>query len=897
MDRLGEEAVFGRWQRRQRRALDLTQKALAGRVGCSTAPVRKLESDERRPSRRVALGLASALRVPDDQWEAFVRFARNGWADRPPGGSRPDLDRPWLSLLGEQPVVAAAEPQPPNSMASRPRTGDRGTHAVGRQRELERLDGLLERALEGAGGVVLVRGDAGQGKSTLLWSFAQRAQAAHPELLVAAGTCNAFTGAGDPFQPFREVLGELTGDAPLGDPFDAFERERIGRLQRSLAHGSRALLDTAPALVGTLLPGAALLTRWSRAGLPSPPAWVVARATQSAVHEGLAGAGHAALRAAITAFIAAVARDAPLLLLLDDLQWVDESSADALLHLARSVAGERVLVVGAFRPSDIVDENGTSQHVMRKVLHEIERVHEEAVVDLEAADHRAFLEGWLDSEPNRLGRDFREALWRLTGGQPLFTVELLRAMQERGELVEDVDGRWVPAREVDWSVLPDRVAGVLGERVARLDPEARAVLRVASVEGEIFTAEAVARTLERTPRSVTRVIGQELHRRRQLVVPVDVRPGAAGLVSRYRFRHNLIQRYVYDQLDEAERGYLHEAVGTALEELLGEEADPVALADHFLRARAPGRAAPYLRRAGDHARQRGAVEQAVELYGAALEHGAGAEPSDRAALLRDLGECRFLRGELKASVDDLERARAILEAEGDVRQAGAVLATTGFVLYEDHAEARGLQACNDAVARLEGGPETAELAMALSMRAQLTMMMDENERSLADGERALAMAERLPAGDRAEDGRVRALASVAAVLSKGPERRHEGLAMLEEGYRTADRLGMGNFAVACEAERPSCGLRRTPGTTAWPCTRVGSPPSCGAWTGCKGRGPRPSRRSPGCGPWRADARCCIGSSPRSPWSSRRRRWTSGVPRPRPARSTSTGRRSRPSTKK
>jgi len=811
LDPSGEEAVFGRWLRRRRRVLDLTQKVLARKVGCSPATIRKLEADERRPSRRLASELAGVLGVPQGELEAFVRFARSGWADRPPPGAGVDRDRPWWPVgavpgavpgAAPGPAGSALEPAwplesvPPPQTTSLPapnaRSGARASaraQVVGRDRELAVLEANLAEALAGSGRVALVRGEAGQGKSTLLWRFAALAQDAHPELVVAAGSCNGYTGTGDPFQPFREILGELTGDQPGGGAPAAFERRRLERLRRFVPKACRSLAETSPALVGTLLPGAPLLARWTRAA-GAPPVWLANRATQSAVHEGFQGAGHAALRASVAAFLAALARQAPLLLLLDDLQWVDDSSADTLLHLARSASEQPVLVVGAFRSSEVASPAQGGRHVVQQLLRQVERQHDGTVVDLDRSDGRAFLEAWLDTEPNVLDAGFRDALWRLTSGQPLFTIELLRAMQERGELARDAEGRWTAAGTLRWVALPDRVAAVLDDRIERLDRASREVLGVASVEGEAFTVEVVARVLDREPRVVARVIGADLHRQRHLVAPLEMRRGREGLVSRYRFRHNLIQQHVAQRLDPAERGHLHEAVGDALEALLGDAADPVALAAHFQEARAPQRAAPHLRRAGARARENGAVDQAIRYFRQALDAWPGADGRGLATVHRELGECRFAMGDVKRAAAELERSHELFRAAGDATAGHAALAMLGFVLYESIESERAFRACNEAVAQLERGPDTAELAMALGMRAQLHMMRDHDALALADGERALAMAGAL----QVEDSRVRALASVAAVLAKDPERREEGFALLEEAYRAADALGLAQFA-------------------------------------------------------------------------------------------------------
>jgi predicted ATPase len=84
-------------------------------------------------------------------------------------------------------------------------------------------------------------------------------------------------------------------------------------------------------------------------------------------------------------------------------------------------------------------------------------------------------------------------LYRQTHGHPLFTIELLRGLQEQGDLVQDPEGRWVEGPALDWETLPARVEAVIAERIGRLAEPLQAALRVASVEGEVFTAEVVAR--------------------------------------------------------------------------------------------------------------------------------------------------------------------------------------------------------------------------------------------------------------------------------------------------------------------------------------------------------------------------------------------------------------------
>ena len=360
MDSPREEALFGRWLRRRRKALDLTQKELARRVACSPATIRKLEADERHPSKGVARALAATLGVLEEEYEAFIRFARGGWADRPPASAVPDFDRPWL-VAGPSPADGVMSGEVMSGEA--PLTAEEPAHGtpedeakhvpeaprvVARDGELERLDRELELALSGNGRVVLVSGEPGQGKTALMTAFAARAQAAHPALLVAVGACNAYTGRGDPFLPFRQISAQLTGEVPSGAHLDAFQRERAARLTRAAPRAADILVQRGPHLLDSLVPVAALSMRMQQAGVALPPLPVTGGSMTGAVSMVQAGGeDQRALRSETASTLAALAEDAPLLLVLDDLHWLDDSSAELLLHLASVVPGRRMVLMGA----------------------------------------------------------------------------------------------------------------------------------------------------------------------------------------------------------------------------------------------------------------------------------------------------------------------------------------------------------------------------------------------------------------------------------------------------------------------------------------------------------------------------------------------------------------------
>ena len=121
---------------------------------------------------------------------------------------------------------------------------------VGRERELEELSGCLNETLSGKGRVCFVAGQAGSGKTALVRRFVQQALAADPELVAAIGSCNAQTGIGDPYLPFREALTMLTGDAAAQQSAGTIAPEIVKRLRAALVRSVQVLVEAAPELIG-----------------------------------------------------------------------------------------------------------------------------------------------------------------------------------------------------------------------------------------------------------------------------------------------------------------------------------------------------------------------------------------------------------------------------------------------------------------------------------------------------------------------------------------------------------------------------------------------------------------------------------------------------------------------
>jgi predicted ATPase len=214
---------------------------------------------------------------------------------------------------------------------------------------------------------------------------------------------------------------------------------------------------------------------------------------------------------------------------------------------------------------------------------------EGAYLPLGAAPDRAFLDALVDAAPNRLDERFREELFALTEGQPLFTIEVLRSLRASGSVAPDAEGRWIATRPIDWRALPVRVEALVRDQVEVLDELSRGVLEAAAVEGEEFCAETVAAAIGRPLTSVVGDLSEVLRRQRHLVAPYRARYVAGRRLDLYRFRHALLQRYLYGRLDEAERALLHDRAAAAVRAVYGDSPEGERLlASHLAKGMRPG---------------------------------------------------------------------------------------------------------------------------------------------------------------------------------------------------------------------------------------------------------------------------------------------------------------------
>jgi class 3 adenylate cyclase/predicted ATPase len=588
----------------------------------------------------------------------------------------PDLvaDFPPLRLAGER---AVDEPPPmlPAFLSTVLPPPGRAAPFVAREQESAELAAALATARSGAGQILFVIGGAGRGKTMLVQEFARQAQDIDPELLVVSGACNAHTGSGDPYLPFREALTMLCGEVETRWAGGLISTAHARRLWEAMPLTLPALVEHAPDLLSAFVPSNGVRERAATFATPDASWW--GRLVMLASADASAKVAQQPILAQYSAVLSAIARQRPLLLILEDLHWVDSASSSLLFHLSREASHSRMLIIGTYRPDEVAVSRGETQHPLADMLNELKRQHGDIWLDLGAlaeADGRRFVDAYLDTQPNRLGPAFRAALFDRTRGHALFTVELVRELQEHGDLRQDDQGQWIEDPTMNWNVLPARVEGAIAKRIQRLEQDLRSILTIASVEGETFTAEVVAHVQQVQERSLVQRLSQELDKQHRLVVAHLLAWLGAQRLSLYRFRHHLFQHYVYHSLTAMERAYLHEAVGTVLEALYAEQSEPIAvqLARHFEEAGLHEKAITYLLQAGKRAARLSAHHEAI------------AHVTKGLALLQRLP-------------DTPERAQTELELQ--IALANALIVTTGFAVAEvEQAYGRAWELCQQVYA-------------------------------------------------------------------------------------------------------------------------------------------------------------------------------------------------------
>jgi predicted ATPase/predicted Ser/Thr protein kinase len=463
----------------------------------------------------------------------------------------------------------------PGKTGRRPTSGGRPL-LVGRQREWAGLVNGLEEAASGRGLLLCVTGEPGLGKTTLVESFLEEVAATGGTWSLARGRCSERLAGAEAYLPFLEALD-------------------------SLLHGEG---------------GAAL----SQAMKLLAPTWYVQLAPLVADDKSLAHLFAEAKEASqerrkreLGLFLQEASRQHPLVVFLDDIHWADPSSVDLLAYLGSKCSAWRLLLLLAYRHTDLL----RTQHPFGPVKLELQGrgiCREIALPFLSRDDFDRYLE--LAFTGHRFPNELAAILHARTEGNPIFMVDLLRYLCDRGLIVQAQDGwelvRGMPDLERE---LPESVRSMIQRKVDQLSSADRHMLMAASVQSPEFDSAVVAELLGRGAAEVEERL-EVLERVYGLVRHVRAQTFPDGtLTVRYRFVHMLYKNALSAALQPTRRAAWNAGAARALLAHYGENSSGLAaeLAELFEVGRDYERAADYYRLAAENAARVYGHHEAVAL--------------------------------------------------------------------------------------------------------------------------------------------------------------------------------------------------------------------------------------------------------------------------------------------
>ena len=494
------------------------------------------------------------------------------------------------------------------------------SNLVGRERALGELGDGLRRASQSKRQIAFVTGDSGIGKTALVDAFQLLAESEVPGFRIACGQCVEGYGGKEPYYPMLEALGQLCR-----------------------GHGGDSVVSTLAAQAPTWLAQfPALLTDEHRETLQRE----------------ILGATRERMLREISEALETITLENPLLLVFEDLQWVDQATVDLISALARRRAPAKLMLIGTYRPVDLALADHPLKALKQDLLlHKL--CQEIALEPLSEANISAFLAAPSPeaSEPAGLA----ELMHRHSGGNPLFMVAALEHLTQRG-LISRESGAWQMRQPLEQIVVgvPEGLRHMIEAQIERLSVEEKRALEAASIAGAAFTVDIGAAAAGMTAEDFEDLCDRLSHRHCIVRVAATQALASANASPRYEFVHALYREVFYQRQAPGRRAKLHRRVGEALEVLFSERLSDVApdLADHFEKSADWPRAIRYLRLAADRAGRRYAHREATVLLQQAHSLASRLPDSDRASTETEILE-KLATSYVERPLHDFEAARRI----------------------------------------------------------------------------------------------------------------------------------------------------------------------------------------------------------------------------------------------
>lgn len=503
---------------------------------------------------------------------------------------------------------------------------------VGRAGVLKELNACLREAARGHRQVVFITGEPGIGKTSLVDTFTQT-EIAGAGVRVVRGQCVEGFGGKEAYYPILEGFGIL--------------------LRRAVRK------EVIPIL-------AAQAPTW----LIQFP-WSIESGQREQLQRELLGATRERMVRELCDALELLSAEQPLLLIIEDLQWVDNPTLDLISAVARRRGPAKLLILGTYRPDDVTLSRSPLKLLKQELLVH-RQCREIALSRLTETDVARYLESEFPS--SRIAEELSGPIHRHSDGNPLFMLAILERLQQKGAIVRE---------GADWALaaspaklrldIPETLQQMLEAQLEQLDHTEQQLLRAASVAGRRFTARAASALLE-TDADHLEEICDGLVARQQFLRRGGNHGALNGSAADYEFKHILYREVLYRQLKPARRRQLHLRLGQEMEGPRA-AADPAVaseLAFHFEEGQDYSKAVRYLNLSAANAMRRYAHGDAIQVLTHALELllQVPAEIADdlEFELMEHVSDAWYAQGEMLRSAE-VDRKAAELAARRELKAA------------------------------------------------------------------------------------------------------------------------------------------------------------------------------------------------------------------------------------
>jgi DNA-binding CsgD family transcriptional regulator len=452
-------------------------------------------------------------------------------------------------------------------------------------------------------------------------------------------------------------------------------------------------------------------------------------------------------------------------------QWADTGTLFLLRTLARRGRKLPLLIVMTYRDSEL-----ESAPDLNRVLLDLNRERLAVHLQLERLSRQETHDLLVTMFGEEITAEFLESIFRQTEGNPFFIEEVCKALVEAGQ-ISFRDGRWHRPAMAEMKI-PQTVRSAIRARLQKLPDSTQDALRIAAILGRDFDFETLKQACDLDEETLIRAL--ERAARAHLIT--EAQPGQAGAL-RFSFVHVLIPTTMRESIIHVRRRRLHLRAAQAIEAVHPDSFE--ALAYQYNEAGEAERARQFYVRAGDRA-QRIAPAEGARFYQAALERwGSDGDPVGRAEIMARLGYCLWVIDDIQGSLKCYETAYTMFDSLGNRTQSGEMQRMIGRLYWQQANGPLAFEHSYKALAILEQGSETYELARAYDSISHMYMLANDFEQAINWGGRAIKMADALGA----EDIVVSALNNIGTSYAQQGD-FERGQPVLQESIRRAIVAGL-----------------------------------------------------------------------------------------------------------